>query len=348
MSAEQLMLLASEIRAITRAGLPLSTGLMASAEETPGRMGRMLSALAEQLAGGQSLSDAIASGHIQLPKTQAAVIQAGEAANNLAKALDSLLRSGAMLRELRQMTITALIYPVCIVLMIALLCVLLIPILLEQMAMMWGSHIPHYLKYAVVHAHAISMIAGIVGVLLTLAGTVWYWRSRRAPALLRGRSLWFLPGMRELQRRIAMANLAEHLALLVENQLPLSRAFPLAAAASGDARWLSAANEFAASWETGAQPHAGELIARGFPRSIAWPIAAGQNAETLASQLHEVARWQQQQAVRQADWIRIFAPPIFSVAIGGVAVALFAFGVLAPYVHLENHLAKFPSEMMQP
>lgn len=335
LTLDDLALLNAELAAIVRAGLPLDAGLSRAAADLPKRVQRQAEQLQAKLTAGGSLSDALLGLEPPVPAVYVALVAAGERTGRLDAALQSAAQSCTLLGRLRSDAIRALAYPVCILavclFLAAFLCDVPFP---KSSAALTGLGTPTAQRML---SDLVAARAGLgvwayalpaVPVALFL-GWVWYsaysgrWRSL---SLTPRRSWWPSSGAVLADRQRAV--FAQLCAALLENEVPLDQALPLAAAATGNAALRREADAWAAEHRLG-KPSAGQ--AAGFSPLIRWLLQAGAALPVLLNALRRLAVQADVRAERTATLARIVWPTAALLAIAGTAVLMYASSVFAPY-----------------
>jgi type II secretory pathway component PulF len=334
---DDLLALNDEIAALVRAGVPLESGLAELGRDLPGPSGRVATALADRLARGEKLDQALLASREEFPQLYISVVTAGLKSGRLAVALEGLAAAAKRVAELRQITATAIIYPIIVFLL------------------GWGMFVgfvaffaPHVLPgfrdFGVSSAGLIAWFAelgksaawwGPIGpTVILLAAVVWWWQSRSMLALDGSRWMAWVPGARHLLRLCRSATFADVLALLVDQGLPLGDGLRLAVAASGDCGMMVDADGLASAMEGGAMPAECLRYAERFPPLVVWFLSTGQDGRLLASALRHAAASYHERARQRAEVVQTFLPMLLTLLVGGTTVLTYALLVFAPWVNL--------------
>lgn len=337
LSLDQLVAFNDEVAALVRAGVPLESGLVALGRELPNRLGRVATALADRLAKGEDLDQALAAMRGEFPQLYVAVVAAGLKSGRLAAALEGLAGAARRIAELRQVTATAILYPVIVFLLGWMLFVGFVTFFVPRV-------LPGFRDFRVASADWIGWFAQlgssaawwgpVAPLVVLLAVAVWWWRSRRAVALESGLWLGWVPGAGSLLRSCQSATFTDVLALLVDQRLPLGEGLRLAAAACGSRAMALDADALAAAIERGEGPadylrHSGRL-----PPLVAWFLAAGQQGGLLVSALRHAAASYHERARQRAEAVQLFLPMFLTLVVGGTTVLGYALLVFGPWVNL--------------
>ena len=343
-SLDQLIALNDEIAALVRAGVPLDRGLRSLGADLPGRLGRFATQLSEQIARGESLTAALGEPASKLPRLYCAVVEAGLAAGRLPAALESLAGSLRRLSQTRRSVVLSLVYPLFLFLvawgLFAFSASTLAPSVYNSFKEL---HIPgaEWFEPIAQLGRSVRIWGPLGPVVLLLLAWLWWLGSRAAAVAQGGRSacvFGWIPGLGRMLRLSRTAVFVEVLKLLVENQLPLDQAAPLAAEAAGDARLSEAAQQFAAAIRRGEPAVADDLP--GLPPLLGWLIAGGQRNDTLLPALRHAADDYQRRAQYQAELSRVMLPVFVTCAISAVIVVSYTLVLLAPYFMILRSLAR--------
>lgn len=129
---DDLISLNHEIAALVRAGIPLELGLRGLSSGYGRRLTKLSDRLADRLASGRSLPDALADEGPAVSPIYTAVVEAGLASGNLPQALESLAISGQVIQETRRRVTLASVYPViCFIFAYAIFCLFITAIALN-------------------------------------------------------------------------------------------------------------------------------------------------------------------------------------------------------------------------
>ncbi|HTU27325.1 MAG TPA: type II secretion system F family protein, partial [Pirellulales bacterium] len=278
------------------------------------------------------------------PPVYRALVEAGTRSGRLAAVLEGLADSARKLREVRHMVLTALVYPVAVVLLSFGLFALAVAEILPRFELIYEGHSPPILAGLASLESKIGRFGVVVPVAIVLVVAVWWYRSSRALVLQRnaGRSglLSSLPGVRSLLATAQAATLAELLALLLEHEVPLDEAVNLAAGTLNDPRTTTAARSTAIAIRQGGVPAADVAGPNGFTPLLRWMISQGQNERALMPLMRQTARNYRRRTERQADWLRIYLPMLLTVGIGGTATLAYCLTLFIPYADMLKSLAE--------
>jgi type II secretory pathway component PulF len=341
-SLADLAALNDEIIALVRAGVPLERGLAGLSGDLPGRFGRVTAALADRMGQGETLATAMASQPQVFPPVYRALVEAGLRCGKLAPVLEGLAGSVRKLRDVRQTILAALLYPLGIVLITLGLFAFMVMVVLPKMPQLYDGHPPGGLAGLLSIGEHLEPWGLLVPIAVVLLFAMWWYRSSRSLVLQTGSGGKFLsgmPGVRSLITNVQAASLADVLALLLEQGIPLHEAVLLAADVAGDGPTRSAAEALSQANLRGqtTRPESGRWS--GLTPFLNWLINSGQNERTLVPLVRHTGLIYRQRALRQADWLRVYLPAVLTVVIGGTATLIYALTLFLPYTTLLKDLS---------
>ncbi|MCC7085825.1 MAG: type II secretion system F family protein [Pirellulales bacterium] len=329
---DDLIALADEMAALTRAGVPLERGLMQVAQDLRGRPGKLAREISRRLDAGESLLQIIETSPKAFPPTYRAVVAAGLKSGQLPSALEGLVAAARATAELRRYTRLALIYPVCVLLLAfvffvgGLICfqprIGRLYASMRQPTSQLNSHLTALGNSASLWAPWIPV--AIVGSL----ALAWYLSSRATagdPLLVK-----ITPAGRMLHYH-RFAAFSDVLALLVDRGVALGEAVTLAADSCGDKNIRTAAHQFADEVSRGATQHESLQRTKGFPPLVGWLLASGRAASALGDSLRRTASAYRRRALQLDDRLRLYMPLGLTIAVGGTAVAIYGLSMLGPW-----------------
>jgi len=350
----ELIALNDEITSLVRTGVPLEPAMAELGQDLPGRLGQIVSMVAQRSSRGESLDKIVSQQSTQWPPLYRAVVEAGLKAGRLPAALEALAGSIRRIAETRRGVAAAALYPLFVLILawafFAVIAGVLAPNLLNGFTQLDvpGTHVFARLadwgRWAVYWGPALPL-----GILI--AAVCWWYFSGRANVVEPSRSGWLmgrLPWTGRLLRWSRVATFAEVLALLVDNRVPLHEAIVLAAEASGGRKTVAMAKQIAVALAAGETLAIADTLAKGssgagrrgweFPPLLTWLLATGGRHDALLPALKHAAETYRRRARYQAELARVFLPVIMTVAIGGTAVLMYTLALFVPYASMLHAL----------
>jgi type II secretory pathway component PulF len=346
MKPDDLIALNEEIAAMARAGLPMDQGLAALAREMGrGPLRQVTARLAEDLRAGRTLPEALQRQDGRVPPFYAGLVEAGIRSGRVAEVLATLTDYARTVAALRTTIADAALYPAVVLVFAVLILGVVLGYLVPQYGELYqqmGMQLPAFTQALLAvcrrpGAFLVAPVLAVLGALVLARGVL--------GGTERGRCGWAwavyaVPLVGPLVRAARLAAFTELLAILVDYDLPLPRAFQLAGQASSDPFLAAGARQAQAELEAG-QPLGPALRYRlRVPELVAWMTAAGEQRGELGKTLHHVAELYRRQVERRAALLRTVLPPFLIIGTGGVLVGLFVFALIMPMIKLLEGLTK--------
>jgi type IV pilus assembly protein PilC len=234
-----LLVFAQELAALLKAGLPLfqSLDVMLERQRDP-VFRRSLASVREKVKSGLALSDAFQQEGQLYPPIFAASLVAGERSGSLDGVLRRFAQHLRLNQALKKKAISASIYPIVLLTMMAILVAVLLVYVIPQFQDFFqglGAELP--LPTRILMAVAAAIRANLVWILLAVGmagGGAWYWLRREESPVALDRALLRLPYFGGLMRMYATSQLMRTLSTLLAGGLPLLNAIQVASASVGN------------------------------------------------------------------------------------------------------------------
>ena len=234
-----LLIFAQELAALLKAGLPLfqSLDLMRDRQRDP-VFRQSLTTIREKVKSGAALSDAFRQEGELYPPIFAASLVAGERSGSLDGVLRRFSQHLRLNQALKKKAISASIYPLVLLTMMALLVGVMLVYVIPQFQSFFeglGAELPLPTRIllavaAIVRAHLVWILL-IVGIGVT---GFWYWLRREGAPVALDRGLLRVPYFGGLMRMYATSQLMRTLSTLLAGGLPLVNAIDVASDSVGN------------------------------------------------------------------------------------------------------------------
>ena len=344
LTIDELLAICNEIKTLSKAGVPLEKGLLVAANDLPKRLKGAAGALGNEGARGVPV-ESIIHEDVGLPPIFKAVIKAGKRSGNLSLAVEGLYDSGKRAINIRRKIITALFYPILVLVLLLVvsndlfrrLPAMLVDTLSEQQlqpspGILWALEATRFVSDWI--------WLPIVAFLIWFA--IWWFQSKSAMV---AQSTWFasitrwVPWVGRMLRLGRLAVFVDLLAMFVRNDVPLHEGLVLAASVTGDPEIKQDAELISKRIQRG-QPMSvdGEKL-RAIPKLLDWQLDLNLPADELASTLASEAENYQHEAEHLAEWCNIQLPILFTALIAGTATFAYAFCVIYPLSQLLEQFA---------
>ena len=233
-----LVQLTGQLSVLMNARIPISSGLEAVAEqETNPALRALATDLAARIGAGESLSSALSAHARVFGRVYIATIRASEASGTVIKALDHLAEMLERDAEARRQIRAALMYPMCVLIVLALAGVFLIGFVVPKFSRMFadrGVELPLLTQGLVAAGNSVQSWWWVYGIVLVAVffGARWAWRTP-GPRGVIDQVLGRVPVVRDLLRGLAVSRFARVFGLTLGAGLPIIECLDLAGEASG-------------------------------------------------------------------------------------------------------------------
>jgi len=328
LSAEETAELAARVADLTKAGLPLASGLRAMADELSGRRTRrVLHALADRLDAGADLASAMESQGRRLPLCLRGIVLAGLRSGRLAEALEQyadLRRSRVELRRRLWLTLAYPFFLFCIMALMAVMTRYWVVVHFENIYNDFDTCLPAVTEFVFYISlplmwFMVSLVVlfALIPLLLAVSpGIRWIW-----PALYK------IPMIGPLLRWGNLSQFSRLMALLLEQRVPLPDALRLTAAGLHDPNLARGCRRVAEDVERG-QPLCESMDRRRqFPASMVPLVEWGQRTPALPDAFRATTEMFEGRTLSQGSLLEAVLLPIMFLFIitfiGLLVIALF-------------------------
>jgi general secretion pathway protein F len=333
-SSDELLAVHEEFLTLMRAGLPLDRGLKEFARDVPGRMKPLMEELAAGLAQGKQPAEALASISSPEARLYAAVLAVGIRSGRPTAALEGIVGTVRRTQGFRAGLLVELIYP-ALVLMVG---TALILFSLSDIA-----------PVNVSASESLGVRGPVVGGVSSLAtpSSMTLIAVASAAVLL---GLWLAPRLvgatplnpggawRPLQQMRVWQSLSiflDHLALLMEHQVPLAEATALAGNAVA---WPPLARSIQGLTQRISRGETRLTVEPPLPPVVGW-LLQSTVAGKLPQALRREAERYRRRSERRQRWFTVYFPVLSTLAVGAICLAALVFINLAPLVNLYYQLS---------
>ena len=332
-SAQDISVFSRQIATMLQAGVPMvqSFEILASGQKNP-RMRDMLIDIRDNIAGGSSLSEAMARHPVQFDLLYRNLTRAGEGAGVLDTVLDTVATYKERTEALKGKIKKALFYPAAVIAVALLVSgVLLIYVVpqFEQVFAGFGADLPKFTQMIVDASRFLTAWWWLV--LLIVVGTVFTFLAiyKRSPALERNvdRLMLKLPVIGQILHQSAIARFARTLALTFKAGVPLVEALDTVAGATGSIVYNDAVQRIKQDVAVGYQLNVAMKQVNIFPHMVVQMTAIGEEAGALDTMLLKVAEFYEQEVNNSVDALASLIEPfimvVIGVLVGGMVVGMY-------------------------
>lgn len=340
-SARHLATAYRQLGDLLHAGVPLlrALRLLGRSKSNP-RLAKVMAAVADAVAEGSRLADAMAAHGEVFPAVQIAMVRAGERGGFLEPVLQRMALFLEQQADLRAKVIGNLIYPALLLLfMITVIVVALVAIVPKFRDFYTRIEIPWPTRVLLTASDVmVNYWLWVVGVLIVAAVALWQLRSNEQ--VRRTLALWQLrvPKLGPLVSSLAVGRFARILGTLLENGIPMLSAMQISRDAAGSillAEAIDNATEAVRSGETLAKPLADSGM---FADDVVEMISVGESANNLPQVLITTAETIEKRVDRMLTvFVRLMEPALLLV-LGGAVLFIFT-ALIVPMMRMSSSLS---------
>ena len=330
----ELALVSQQLARLLEAGLPLDRALAILTEQAEGRrMTQALQQTLDRVRDGGALAEALASQGGVFPETFVTLVRAGEMSGALqgvlAETATFLVRSEAM----RQSIISAMVYPVILIVVASLSVGLILTSVLPQFEPMFreaGARLPASTRIVIAAGHALRddwwvLLAMIAGTILAGRAAL----SNPAMVIERDRLLLATPLLGNLISRFEVGRFCRTLGVMLANGVAAPSAMAMSGATIGNRVLAGAVEDAAARFKEGEGLSAPLARTGRFPGLAIQLIRTGEETGRLEEMLGEVATIYDQEVQRALERLLALLVPALTMVMGLLIAFIVAAVMLA-------------------
>ncbi|HMC11202.1 MAG TPA: type II secretion system F family protein, partial [Pirellulaceae bacterium] len=312
--------------------------------DTPANLEKINALVARRVSQGASLAQAIDGDDKVVTPSYRCLVQLGLHSGNLSAALTGSNRLAASLEDAWHAAALSFLYPavVCCLAFLGIVgfCLFFVPVMestYRSMQLPAGPSLTLLQSLRSTLPYWIGILP--IGLLLFIGWS----RIKSQPAASHGQSarlLRLVPGMSRAIFQERSANFAETLATLLEGGMPLPDALRIAADAWNDPALGEATRSLASSLNQAQILSDDSHLAAHFPPFLRWALLHSEATTGRARALRMVAGIYRDSAKRRQERMRLLAPIVVAIVLGGGVTLLYGLALFAPLVDLLQGLAR--------
>lgn len=333
-----------QLAALLDAGVPIEAGLPDGNQSPTATFERIQRSVARRVGRGETLEEAL-EGDDEVPTGYRSLVQIGlHSDKNLAAGFDGASRVAGAADRIRYALDSALVYPLVVSVLayagMICLCVFFVPAL-ENMYRTLRLPPGSGLRGLQLVRDALPYWIVALPVLLVVLVT---WRMRfvrrhMATSAQAGLMAW-LPGFSTVLYQLQCARLADALAELLGQGVPLDQALGVAAESTGSARLNEAVKRLSLAAQDGNLPTDDSPTALRFPPFLRWAIWHSEDTTGRVRALEIAAHMYRETVERRTQRLRTLAPMVAMVVFGGTVTLIYCLALFVPLVELLKALSK--------
>ena len=332
-TAQDISVFSRQIATMLQSGVPMvqSFEILASGHKNP-RMRDMLTDIRDNIAGGSSLSEAMARHPVQFDLLYRNLTRAGEAAGVLDIVLDTVATYKERTEAIKGKIKKALFYPAAVIavaiLVSSILLIYVVP-QFEDVFKGFGADLPAFTQMIVDASRFLTQWWWLVLLIIVGSITGFMFAYKRSEALERtvDRMMLKLPVVGQILHQSAIARYARTLALTFKAGVPLVEALETVAGATGSIVYNDAVKRIREDVSVGYQLNVAMRQVNIFPHMVVSMTAIGEEAGALDTMLLKVAEFYEQEVENSVDALASLIVPfimvVIGILVGGMVVGMY-------------------------
>jgi type IV pilus assembly protein PilC len=321
---KDLAVFARQFATMTASGMSLLRSLSIMEEQTESPpLKKAVSEVRNDVAGGVSLSSAMAKHDRVFPRLMIAMVRAGEAGGMIDSALEQVADSLEKDTALRGKIKSAMTYPAIVLsftfVLIAAVLIFIVPIF-EAMFKSLGGELPAITQFLVTSSHNMWWI-GPLFITLGVTGSVFYRQKSRTSQDFRIKVDKFKLGMPvfgPLFRKLAISRFSRNLGLLFNVGVPIMQALTVVGETTGNEVINLAMKDVQAAVRDGHTMSSALRHHKIFPAMVTQMIEVGEESGQISQMLVKVADFYDREVDSAADSLTASIEPIMVLVMGAV------------------------------
>ena len=339
---DDFLALNTQLFALIEAGVPIDVGPIGATSAQPGSLEAISDLVASRIRRGDSLEDALQDDGA--PAWYRYMILSALCSRDINEALIARSRVANSVDECRYVAESAFVYPliVCTFAYLGLVsfCFFFVPTF-EQTYREFNLDPARGMRALLFLRETLPYWVGVPPILLMIflgrrfLPDIW-------PKFVARTHRRFLPWLTGLSRGMSeqrSAYFAESLATLEDSELPLEKALPVAAGASGDPNLADGAQALAAAISSNRSNDV-DRAANRFPPFLRWAILESQATVGRGRALRMAASLYRRTARHRVERSRVITPMILLVTVGGGVTLLYGLALFLPIINLLEALSR--------
>jgi type IV pilus assembly protein PilC len=339
-SRQEFLVFNQELATLLKAGMPLvqSLDILRQRVENLTFKG-VLDAVHDRVKAGAALSDAFAEHAGLFPAIYTASLMAGERSGNLDSVIRRYVAYEKVIGTVKKRTISALIYPAILVLMM----VVLVGIIVIRVVPAFSGFYSNFdrelpMSTQIIVGFSNVLVANLWLILAVIAGTITVavlWVQRPGQRANLDRMVLRLPWAGETLRKFATSQLARTLGTLLGGGIPLVNALEIAGAAMTNRYLATQIAEVTVRVREG-QSFAQALLARGvFPDVAVKMVEVGESTGALQEMLNSLADFYDEEIETEVGRFITLIEPVVLVVMG-IVIAIVVLALYMPLFELSS------------
>jgi type IV pilus assembly protein PilC len=328
-----------QLATMISAGLPLATALSILVQQSKAEMSRMVANILQEIEGGSTFGDALAKHPKEFNSLYIQLVKAGELGGVLDNILERLANNLEKSKEFRSKTRGAMIYPVIVLIAMALVGVIMMIFVIPKLTAMYTDfnvELPFMTKVLIAVSNFMVMFWWVVGAGV-FGGVVLF---KRWVATSLGRHAWdrFLlriPILSELSKKIVLTEFSRTLALLLTAGVSLLQAMEIVTQGVNNVIYREALQDATKQIEKGVPLSKALAKYEEFPPILHQMISVGEETGKLDEVLGKLSSYFEQESEQAVKNLTAAIEPLIMIVLG-VGVGAMVIAVIMPIYNLTS------------
>ncbi len=328
-----------QLATMISAGLSLTDSLNILKAQVPGPFQVKIESILRSVEGGSTFADALKEHEDVFSKVYVALVRAGESAGVLDTILSRLADNLEKQREFRAKTKGALIYPVIVLIGMAIVGVVMMVFVLPKLTSMYqdfNADLPMVTKILMGISNFVAKTWYLA--IMVVAGIMYFlkwWRTTEFGALKYDQLMLKLPVFGKIKQMVIVAEFARTLSLLVGAGVPLVDGLKIVQGVVGNQVYSRALKRVATDVEKGNVLAISLAKEEAFPMIVSQMVSAGEQTGKLDEILRRLAIYFETESEHAIKNLSTAMEPIIMVILG-LGVGFMIIAIIVPIYNLSN------------
>lgn len=328
-----------QLSTMISAGLPLAMALSILVQQSKSEMSRLVANILQEIEGGTNFGDALAKHPKEFNSLYIQLVKAGELGGVLDNILDRLANNLEKSKEFRSKTRGAMIYPVIVLIAMAVVGVIMMIFVIPKLTAMYADfdvELPLLTRILIGISNFMVTFWWLLGV-MAVGGVIMF---KRWITTTIGRKAWdrFLlkiPIMSELIKKIMLTEFARTLALLLGAGVSLLQAMEIVTQGVNNVIYRDALQDATKQIEKGVPLSKALAKYEEFPPILHQMISVGEETGKLDEVLGKLSSYFEQESEQAVKNLTTAIEPLIMIVLG-VGVGAMVIAVIMPIYNLTS------------
>ncbi len=337
----EIILFTRQLGTMIGAGLPISQAIRILGNQTSNQyFAQIIAGVNQQIDGGSSLHDALATNEKVFGRLYLSLIKAGESSGNLEEMLNRLATTLETDDAFRGKVKGAMIYPIVIlVVMLGVVLVMFIFVIPQLAKLFEDMHadLPFMTQLMINASKFVAGIGGIISAAVVVGLVILFKRLMKIPevSIKVSKFILKLPVFGQLSMEIQLTSFTRTLSMLVTSGIPLLDALDISKETLSNVMFRNAVKEARTQVEKGKPLADAFRRYKEFPPLLSGMVAVGEQTGKVDEVLMKISHYFEEQASQKTENLATAIEPIVMVVLG-VMVGFLVVSLIMPIYSLTS------------